>query len=110
MTNYDALIEEIDAAYRRLSAAAEGLVGADRELAEHVRRIRLDNAEAILEAKNERTASLYLDGLLDTDEHRRLESRRARAELDHQHARREVERLQLIVRLLGTQATEGMRG
>jgi hypothetical protein len=106
MTN-DALIEEIDAAYRRLSAAAEGLARADRELAEHVRRIRLDNAEAILEAKNERTASLYLEGMLDTDEHRRLEARRARAELDHQHARREVERLHLIVRLLGTQAGEG---
>jgi hypothetical protein len=110
MTNYDALVEEIDAAYRRLSAAAEDLAGADRALAEHVRRIRLDNAEAILEAKNERTASLYLDGLLDTDEHRRLEAQRARAELDHQHARREVERLHLIVRLLGTQEGEGMRG
>ena len=110
MTNYDALIEEIDAAYRRLSAAAEGLDRADRELAEHVRRIRLDNAEAILEAKNERTASLYLEGMLDTDEHRRLEARRARAELDHQHARREVERLHLIVRLLGTQGGEGIRG
>jgi hypothetical protein len=82
MTN-DALIEEINAAYRRLSGAAENLVRADRELAEHVRRVRLDNAEAILEAKNERTASLYLDGLLDTDEHRRLEAVRARAELDH---------------------------
>ena len=103
MTN-DALIEEINSAYRRLSAATEDLVRADRELAEHVRRIRLDNAEAILEAKNERTASLYLDGLLDTDEHRRLEADRARAELDHQHARREVDRLALIVRLLETQA------
>ncbi|MCE3267683.1 MAG: hypothetical protein K0S15_2392 [Solirubrobacterales bacterium] len=41
MTNYDALVEEIDAAYRRLSAAAEDLAGADRQLAEHVRRIRL---------------------------------------------------------------------
>ncbi len=107
MTNYDALVEEINAAYRRLSAAAEDLARTDRELAEHVRRVRLDNAEAILEAKNERTAGLYLDGLLDTDEHRRLEAQRARAGLDHQHARREVERLQLIVRLLGTQATEG---
>ena len=57
MTN-DALIEEINSAYRRLSAAAEDLLRADRELAEHVRRVRLDNAEAILEAKNERTASL----------------------------------------------------
>jgi hypothetical protein len=109
MTN-DALIEEINSAYRRLSAATEDLVRADREISEHVRRIRLDNAEAILEAKNERTASLYLDGLLDTDEHRRLEANRTRAELDHQHARREVERLQLIVRLLETQAREEIRG
>jgi hypothetical protein len=103
-----ALIEEINEAYRRLRVAAEDLARADRSLVEHVRRIRLDNAEAILEAKNERTASLYLDGLLDTDEHRRLEADRARAELDHQHARREVERLHLIVRLLG--GTEGRQG
>jgi hypothetical protein len=99
MTN-DALIEEINEVYRRLSAATEALARADRELAEYIRRVRLDNAEAILEAKNERTASLYLDGLLDTDEHRRLEADRARADLDLQHERREVERLHLIVRLL----------
>ena len=105
----DALIEEINSAYRQLSAASEKLVRADRELAEHVRRVRLDNAEAILEAKNERTASLYLDGLLDTDEHRRLEANRTRAELDHQHARHEVDRLHLIVRLLETQVKEGTR-
>jgi uncharacterized membrane protein len=109
MTN-DVLIEEINAAYRRLSAAMEELVRADRELAEHLRRVRLDNAETILEAKNERTASLYLDGLLDTGEHRRLEADRARADLDLQHARREVERLHLIVRLLGTQSSEGILG
>ena len=108
MTN-DAVVEEINTAYRRLRAATEDLARADRELAEHVRRVRLDNAEAILEAKNERTAGLYLDGLLDTDEHRRLEADRVRAELDHQHARREVERLHLIVRLLGTQASEGVQ-
>ena len=104
--NNDALIEEIDLAYRRLNDATEKLASADRELAEHIRRVRLDSAEAILEAKNERTASLYLDGLLDTDEHRRLEADRARAELDLQHAKREVERLHLIVRLLGTQGSE----
>ena len=108
MTN-DAVVEEINTAYRRLRAATEDLARADRELAEHVLRVRLDNAEAILEAKNERTAGLYLDGLLDTDEHRRLEADRVRAELDHQHARREVERLHLIVRLLGTQASEGVQ-
>ena len=104
-TNNDALIEEINEAYRRLSAATENLASADHSLAEYIQRIRLDNAEAILEAKNERTASLYLHGLLDTDEHRRLEADRARAELEHQHARREVERLHLIVQLLS--ATEG---
>jgi transposase-like protein len=109
MTN-DALIEEINVAYRRLSTATEELARADRELAEHVRTVRLDNAEAILEAKNERTASLYLDGLLDTDEHRQLQAKRARAELDHQHAKREVDRLHLIVRLLGTKASEGIQG
>jgi exonuclease I len=103
MTN-DALIEEINEVYRRLSAATEALARADRELAEYIRSVRLNNAEAILEAKNERTASLYLDGLLDTDEHRRLEADRVRADLDYQHARREVERLHLIVRLLGTRA------
>ena len=108
MISNQALIEEINEAYRRLRVAAEDLARADRSLVEHVRRIRLDNAEAILEAKNERTASLYLDGLLDTDEHRCLEADRARAELDHQHARREVERLHLIVRLLG--GTEGQQG
>jgi len=106
----DALIEEINAAYRRLSAATEDLVRADRELAGDIRRVRLDNAEAILEAKNGRTASLYLDGLLDTEEHRRLEVDRARADLDHQHAWREVERLHLIVRLLGTQSSEKIKG
>ena len=106
----DALIEEINAAYRRLSSTTGDLARADRELTEHVRRVRLDNAEAILEAKNERTASLYLDGLLDTEEHRRLEADRTRAELDLQHARREVERLHLIVRLLGTQRSEGIQG
>src|ERR687885_2759564 len=106
----DAVIEEINSPYRRLNAAAEDLVRADRELTEHVRRVRLDIAEAILEAKNERTASIYLDGLLDTDEHHRLEADRTRAELDHQHAKREVDRLNLIVRLLKTQAREGVRG
>jgi hypothetical protein len=106
----DALIEEITSAYRRLHVATEDLASADSELAEHIRRVRLDNAEAILEARNERTASLYLEGLLDTDEHRRLEADRAKADLDHQHARREVERLHLIVRLLETNASEGIRG
>jgi len=106
----DALIEEINLTYRRLNAAAVDLARADRELTEHVRKVRLDNAEAILEAKNERTAKLYLDGLLDTEEHRRLEADRLRAELDLQQAKREVERLHLIVGLLGAQGSEGIQG
>ena len=106
----DALIEEINLAYRRLKAATEDLASADRELAKHIKRVRLDNAEAILEARNERTASLYLDGLLDTDEHRVLEAARSDAEVGLQQARLEVERLQLIVRLLGTRAGGATQG
>ena len=94
------LVGEIDEAYRKLHDAAEDLAKADRELSEYVGRVRLENAEALLEAKNERTANLYLEGMLDTDEHRALREARDRAELDHGHARREVERLHLIVRLL----------
>ena len=109
MTN-DALIEEINAAYRRLGSALEEQARADGALTEHVRTVRLENAEAILEAKNERTASLYLDGLLDTEEHSLLAAARARADLDLQLARREIERLHLIVRLLGTQGGEGSQG
>jgi hypothetical protein len=107
MTN-DALIEESDSAYPRLNAGTENMASADCELGEHIRRVRPDNAEAILEANNGRTASLYLDVLLDTEEHRRLQDIRARADLDLQHPRREVERLHLNVRLLGTQASEGI--
>jgi hypothetical protein len=106
----DELIEEINTAYRRLGAAMEEIARADRELADHVRQVRLDNAEAILEARNERTANLYLEGLLDTDEHRYLEAGKARAELALQHARLEVDRLQLIVRLLGTRADKAKHG
>jgi hypothetical protein len=104
----DVLIEEINTAYRRLSAATDDLARADGELAGHIRKVRLDNAEAILEARNERTANLYLEGLLDTEEHRSLEAGRARAELELKHARFEVERLHLIVRLLGARADETM--
>jgi hypothetical protein len=69
----DALIEKINAAYRRLSATTEDLASADRE-------------------------------------HRRLEADRGRADLDLHYERREVERLHLIVRLLGTQSSEGIPG
>ena len=96
----EGLMGEINEAYGKLSDAAEALARADRELSEYVRGVRLENAEALLGAKNERTANLYLEGMLDTDEHRALREAKDRAELDHGHARREVERLHLIVRLL----------
>ena len=101
----EGLMREIDEAYKGLHDAAEGLARTDRELSEYVGRVRLENAEALLEAKNERTATLYLEGMLDTDEHRALREARDRAELEHGHARREVERLHLVVRLLA--ATPG---
>jgi hypothetical protein len=106
LINSDPLIDEINAAYQRLGTATDELTRADRALDEYVRRVRVDNADALLEAKNERTASLYLDGMLDTEEYRRLENDRAMARAEVQHARREVERLHLIVQLLGTAASE----
>ena len=93
-------IGEINEAYATLKGTAEALASAERELSEHVRRAKLDNAEAILEAKNERTEKMYVAGLLDTDGHRRLEETETRAGLDHQHARHEAERLRLVVRLV----------
>ena len=94
------MIEEINAAYRRLSEATDESARAERALADHERRVRVDNADVLLDAKNERATRLYLDGLLDTEEHRRLEDARMRADLELQHARREVERLHLVVRLI----------
>ena len=101
---HDGLIEEINGAYARLEETAEALASADRKHAEHVRRAKIDNADAIFEAKNERTERLYVAGLLDTDEHRRLEEAKNRAELDHGHARHEVERLRLVARLVAAPA------
>ena len=47
----EALMGEIDEAYRRLNDAAKRLAEADRELSEYVGRVRVENAEALLEAK-----------------------------------------------------------
>lgn len=44
----DALIVEINSAYRRLSDATGDLARADRELAEHFRRVRLDRLHLIV--------------------------------------------------------------
>lgn len=91
---------EISRAHERLAATRRELVEATGELSEHERRAKIENADTLLEAKNERTASLYLEGILDTPEHADLSSAKRRAELAHYEARVEVERLELLVRLL----------
>jgi DNA-binding NarL/FixJ family response regulator len=84
------------------------------EFLTHTRSLYPGAKRALLFERGNRTTrepilqAMALDGLLDTDEHRRLEDIRARAELDHQHAKPEVDRLHLIVRLPGTQASEGI--
>ena len=94
------LAREISRAYERLAGARRGLVAATEALSEYERRTKVENADTLLEAKNERTASLYLDGILDTPEHAQLASAKRGAELAHYEARLEVERLELLVRLL----------
>ncbi len=94
------LAGEISTAYGRLAVTRRELVAATGELSEHERRAKVANADTLLEAKNERTAALYLEGILDTSEHAELLAAKRRAELAHYEARLEVERLELIVRLL----------
>lgn len=106
MTGHEELLQRIDGAYRRLAAAREVLAEADRALDEHVLGVRQEHAEELLEAKNERAAKLYMEGLLATEEYRRLSAARLRADLRHEHARREVERLHLVVRLLAATANQ----
>ncbi|QIN81967.1 hypothetical protein GBA63_04395 [Rubrobacter tropicus] len=94
------LAREIPAAYGRLVATRRELVAATDALSDHERRAKVENADTLLEAKNERTAALYLEGILDTPEHAELLSAKRRAELAHYEARLEVERIELLVRLL----------
>lgn len=98
------LAEEISRAYERLAGTRRDLVAATDALSDHERRAKVENADTLLEAKNERTASLYLDGILDTPEHAELVSAQRGAELAHYEARLEVERLELLVRLLEAKA------
>lgn len=94
------LSREIPAAYERLAITRRELVAASDALSDHERRAKVENADTLLEAKNERTAALYLEGILDTPEHAELLSAKRRAELAHYEARLEVERIELLVRLL----------
>ncbi len=96
----EGLAGEVSRAYERLTATRRGLVAATDALSDHERGAKVENADTLLEAKNERTASLYLEGILDTPEHAELLAAKRRAELAHYEARMEVERLELLVRLL----------
>jgi hypothetical protein len=96
---------EVSRAYERLVATRRGLWLAAEELSGYERRAQVENAETLLEAKNERTMGIYLDGILDTPEHAGLLAAKNRAELEHFEARAEVQRLELMVRLL--EATGG---
>ena len=96
----EGLAGEISGAYERLTATRRELVAATDALSDHERRAKVENADTLLEAKNERTASLYLEGILDTPEHAGLLGAKRRAELAHYEARMETERLELLVRVL----------
>ncbi len=98
----DALIREIDAAYKKFAATRRKLARAENVRRRYEQRARVDNADNLVAAKNERVAQLYLEGVLDKDEYRRLLDGEKAAELDHFEARAEVDRLQLVVKLLRT--------
>lgn len=101
-TREDALIEQIEKAYRDLAATRRKLARAELAKRRHETRVKVDNADTLMAAKNERTQGLYIEGLLDTDEYRKLADQEKAAELDHFDARAEVDRLQLTVKLLRT--------
>lgn len=102
----DAIRREVDAAYAALGEHRRRAALAAKALADHEMRVRQNNAEALLSAKNERTANLYLEGMLDTEEHRELEEAKLAADLDLADARAEVERLQLLARFAAALARE----
>lgn len=94
------LAGQITHAHERLAQTRRELVAATKALSDHERRARVENADTLLEAKNERTASLYLEGILDTPEYSELLAAKARAELAHYEARTEADRVGLLVRLM----------
>jgi hypothetical protein len=96
----EGLAGEISRAYEHLTATRRELLAATDALSDHERRAKVENADTLLEAKNERTASLYLEGILDTPEHADLLGAKRQAEFEHYEARMEVERLELLVRVL----------
>ena len=98
--------ESINEAYKRLLHTRRKLMEASNDLAGHERRLKVENADSLLEARNERSMALYLEGILDNSAYQERERRKNQAELAHYEARMEVERLELLVRLLEATKTE----
>lgn len=96
----EALLGEIASAYSRLGATKRKLSEAEGAVRNHEQRIRVEKRQLLTNAKNERVAGLVLDEALATDEYRKKLRSRESAELAHFEARAEVDRLQLVVRLL----------
>ncbi len=94
------LAESINRGYALLTSTKRDLARASYILDAHERRMRIDNAEALLEAKNTRAMDMYLEGLMDSEQYRTLWKGKARAELAHFDAKAEVDRLKLLVRLM----------
>ncbi|MGH3086639.1 MAG: hypothetical protein ACRDSJ_04895 [Rubrobacteraceae bacterium] len=94
------LAGSINRAYERLMSTKRDLARAVYVLEAHEKRMRVENAEVLLEAKNARAMDIYLEGLMDGEEYRTLHKERTRAELAHFDARTEVDRLKLLVRLM----------
>ena len=95
------LAERIERAYTRLTATRRKLLEASEELVACERGLKVENAEMLLEAKNERTANLYLEGILDaSSEYWEFYKGENWAELEHYEAQMEAERLNLLVRLV----------
>jgi hypothetical protein len=74
----DALISEIDAAYKELATTRRKLARAEAARRRYERRARVDNADNLVAAKSERVAQLYLEGILDKDEYGGSSTRRRR--------------------------------
>ena len=94
------LLSEISAAYSRLGATKRKLSEAEDAVRHHEQRVRVEKRQLLTNAKNERVAGLVMYEALSTDEYRKKLRARESAELAHFEARAEVDRLQLVVRLL----------
>jgi hypothetical protein len=94
------LAKRINQAYKQLAITRGQLVEANEAMAAYEKSAKIANAETLLEAKNERSMTIYLEGILDTPRRSDLSEKKTQAEVAHYEARMEVECLELLVRLL----------